>query len=104
MAKPLIVEIPHELGQAEARRRLEDGTVKMRQLLEKSGLPIANMACTGDPLHFAVSAMMQKVDGQIDVNSETVRVEVRLPLLLALFAEKIQKAVGKEGNLMLTKK
>lgn len=104
MAKPLIVEIPHELGQAEARRRLEEGTVKMRQLLEKSGFQVANMAWTGDQLAFAVSAMAQKIDGQIDVKPETVRVEVRLPLLLALFAEKIQKAVGTQGNLLLTKK
>ncbi len=44
------------------------------------------------------------MDGQVDVRAETVRVEVRLPLLLALFAQQIQKRVGKEGNLLLTKK
>jgi hypothetical protein len=40
----------------------------------------------------------------VDVRPETVRVEVRLPLLLALFAERIQKKLGQEGNLLLTKK
>ena len=62
------------------------------------------MAWTGDRLDFAMAALGQKVDGQVDIRPETVRVEVRLPLLLALFAQQIQKKVGKEGNLLLTKK
>lgn len=43
--------------------------------------------------------------GQIDVGPDSVRVEVRLPLLLSVFAAKIQKIVGREGNnLLITKK
>jgi putative polyhydroxyalkanoate system protein len=104
MAKPLIVEIPHELGRDEARRRIETGVEQGRALLGKSGVTIGNLAWTGDRLDFALSALTQSVDGQIDVGPESVRVEVRLPLLLALFAEKIRKSLGKEGNLLLTKK
>ena len=48
--------------------------------------------------------MTQKVAGTIDVGAESVRLEVKLPFLLALFAEKIQKVASKEGNLLLTKK
>lgn len=104
MAKPLIVEIPHELGREEARRRLVDSTDKGKALLERSGITVTTMTWTGDHLDFAVSALGQKVDGQIDVNQEIVRLEVRLPMLFALFAEKLQKIVGKEGTLLLTKK
>ena len=104
MAKPLVVDIPHDLGRDEAKRRLVDGTDRIKQLLGKSGFQVAAMTWTGDHLDFAISALGQKVDGQIDVNAETVRVEVRLPLLLALFAEKVQRAVGKQTNLLLTKK
>ena len=55
-------------------------------------------------LDFGVSAMTQKIGGTIDVGPESVRLEVKLPFLLALFAEKIQKVASKEGNLLLTKK
>lgn len=105
MAKPLIVDIPHDLGRDEARRRIETGVEQGRALLAKSGITIDNLAWTGDRLDFAISAMKQNMNGQIDVGAESVRVECHLPLLLALFAEKVKKVVGREGsNLLLTKK
>uniref|UniRef100_UPI001954426E polyhydroxyalkanoic acid system family protein n=2 Tax=Pseudomonadota TaxID=1224 RepID=UPI001954426E len=68
------------------------------------GVSIGNLAWTGDRLDFALSALSQSVDGSIDVGDQSVRIEVRLPLLLALFAEKVKKSLGKEGTLLLTKK
>ncbi len=94
---------PHDLGQAEAKRRLMEGTEQVRALLQKrhrhrpAGLD-------GDRLDFGVSAVAQKVAGSIDVGTESVRLEVKLPFLLALFAEKIQKVASKEATLLLTKK
>ncbi|KQO92866.1 MAG: polyhydroxyalkanoic acid system family protein [Methylobacteriaceae bacterium] len=105
MAKPMVVEIPHELGRDEARRRIDEGTVRVREALGNSGIAINTLAWTGDRLDYSVTAMTQTVDGQIDVGQDVVRVEVRMPLLLSMFAQKIQKIVGKEGNkLLLTKK
>ena len=104
MAKPLIVEIPHDLGLAEARRRIAEGTSKADGLFAKAGIAVEKLAWTDDRLDFAMAAMGQKVDGRVDVGPEIVRVEVRLPLLLALFAQQIQKKVGQQGNLLLTKK
>ena len=104
MPKPLIVDIPHDLGRDEAKRRLEQGTEQARTFLAKSGIAVDQLAWTGDRLDFGVSAMAQKVAGTIDVGAESVRLEVKLPFLLALFAEKIQKVASKEGNLLLTKK
>lgn len=104
MAKPLIVDIPHDLGRDEARRRIETGVDQGKALLAKSGVTIENLTWTGDRLDFAISAMKQRMNGQIDVGAESVRVECHLPLLLAMFAEKVKSMVGKEGNLMLTKK
>lgn len=104
MPKPLIVDIPHDLGRDEAKRRLEQGTEQARALLAKSGISVDQLAWTGDRLDFGVSALTQRVAGTIDVGAESVRLEVKLPFLLALFAEKIQKVASKEGNLLLTKK
>ena len=104
MPKPLIVDIPHDLGRDEAKRRLEQGTEQARGFLAKSGIAVDQLAWTGDRLDFGVSAIAQKIAGTIDVGAESVRLEVKLPFLLALFAEKIQKVASKEGNLLLTKK
>ena len=103
MAKPLVMEIPHELGRDEARRRIEEGTGRAREFLQRSGVAVETLAWTGDTLNYAVSSLGQRVEGQIDVTQEIVRVETRLPLILSLFADKVRKMVSKEGNLMLTK-
>lgn len=104
MAKPMVVEIPHELGREEARRRIESGMAKARAALDKSGIAINTLTWTGDRLDYSVSALTQTVDGQIDVGQDVVRVEVRMPLLLSMFAAKIQKIVGAEGNKLLLPK
>ncbi|KQP52751.1 polyhydroxyalkanoic acid synthase [Methylobacterium sp. Leaf399] len=104
MSKPLIVEIPHELGLAEARRRIADGVGGLDSTFKKAGIAVETMAWTEDTLAFAVAAMGQKVNGQVDVKPQTVRIEVRLPLLLSLFAQKLQKTLGNKGTLLLTKK
>ena len=41
--------------------------------------------------------------GTIDVGEDQVRLEVRLPWLLSVFAEKLTPAITKEGTLMLEK-
>ncbi len=47
--------------------------------------------------------MNQRVDGDIDVEDDAVRVEVRMPLLLSIFAHKIQQIVSQNGTKLLTK-
>ncbi len=66
-AQALIVDIPHDLGRDEAKRRLEHGTDQARAFLAKSGVTIDQLAWTGDRLDFGVSAMTQKIGGTIDV-------------------------------------
>ena len=83
MAKPLIVEIPHEIGPVEAKRRISSGLDKAKAACAKAGINVEHMTWTDDRLNFAMSAMGQKVDGEVDVLPETVRIEVRLPMLLA---------------------
>jgi hypothetical protein len=103
MAKPLVVVIPHQLGRAEARRRLENGIGQAKEMLQKAGLSMADATWTGDRLSFLVAAMNQRVDGDIDVDEDSVRVEVRMPLLLSLFAHKVQQIVSQNGAKLLTK-
>ncbi|TMJ39501.1 MAG: polyhydroxyalkanoic acid synthase, partial [Alphaproteobacteria bacterium] len=46
----------------------------------------------------------QSAVGFIDVAEDHVRLEVTLPWLLAVLAEKLTPAIRKEGTLMLEKK
>ena len=104
MAKPLIVEIPHDLGHDEAKRRLETSTGKVKAAAEKSGIRIDRLDWEGDTLNFAAGALGQKLDGTAEVQQDRVRMEVRLPLLLGVFSEKVRALLNKEGTKLLTKK
>ncbi|ACA15268.1 conserved hypothetical protein [Methylobacterium sp. 4-46] len=104
MAKPLVVVIPHQLGLAEAHRRLDSGIGEAKAMLQKAGLSMAEASWEGERLSFAVGALNQKVDGHIDVAADTVRVEVNLPLILSVFAGAVQKVIDQNGTKLLTKK
>jgi hypothetical protein len=103
MTKPLVVSIPHSLGKAEAARRLQTGVAQMKS---QFGDKIASVdeTWTGDRMDFRVGAMGQTVAGHLVVNEETVQVELQLPWILAMIAEKAKTFIQKQGTLMLEKK
>ncbi|MGO4572264.1 polyhydroxyalkanoic acid system family protein [Microvirga sp. 2TAF3] len=103
MAKPLVVSIPHNLGKAEATRRLHGGLTRLKS---QFGDKIASIeeSWTDDRMAFHVGAMGQTVAGHLDVMEDQVRVEVQLPWILAMVAEKAKSFIQKQGTLMLEKK
>ena len=103
MSKPLVVVIPHQLGRAGARQRLDSGLEAVR---EKFGSQITSVESgwTGDRMDLVVKAVGQSVTAALDVAEDNVRVEVQLPWMLALIAEKAKNLIQKEGQLLLEKK
>lgn len=103
MSKPLVVSIPHNLGRAEAMRRLQGG---MGSLKSQFGDKVASIdeSWNGDRMDFSVGAMGQKVSGHLEVMEDQVRVEVQLPWILAMVAEKAKTFIQKQGTLLLEKK
>ena len=103
MSKPLIVTVPHQLGRTEARRRLETG---IGHLKAKFGDKVSSVtdSWAGDRLDVRVEALGQSAEAQLDVEEDHVRVEVQLPWMLALVAEKAKGLIQKEGTLLLAKK
>jgi len=103
MSKPLIVEIPHQLGREEARRRLETG---IGQLKAKFGDKLSSVdeRWSGDHLDVVVKALGQVVSAGLDVEADHVRLEMQLPWMLAMLAEKAKGFIRKEGQLLLDKK
>ena len=103
MSKPVVVTIPHQLGKEEARRRLHDG---MGRLREQFGDKLGRIedTWTGDHADFRVTVVGQSVTGALDVLDTEVRLEVQLPWMLAMVAEKAKALIQKQGTLMLEKK
>jgi hypothetical protein len=103
MATPITVSIPHELGRAEARRRIEAGFPKMIHQF-----PAASGTCSerwdGDRLTFGISAMGQTVDGVINVLDAAVTMEIHLHGVLAILAGGLRDRLETAGRLLLTKK
>ncbi len=103
MATPLSINIPHQLGRAEARRRIETGFANLvRQLPGGGGNFVQRW--DGDRLTFSVSGMGQTVSGTVEVLDAVVRMEIELPGVLGMLANGLKGRLQKAGQLLLTKK
>lgn len=99
MSKPLVVSIPHALGRAEARRRIDTG---MDQLVGQLGaIGELKQSWAGDVLSFSLLAVGQTVTGQVAVEDQEVRLEIVLPGVFGLIANRIQGRLRREGQILL---
>lgn len=99
MSKPLVVNVPHELGRAEARRRVDAGVA---QLIGQIGAVGAiTQTWREDVLHFSLVALGQTVTGLVAVEDREVRMEIILPGVLGLIASKLKGRIRNEGQVLL---
>jgi len=103
MPTPITVNIPHQLGRAEARRRIEDGFGKITHLLPGGIGGTSTERWDGDRLVFSVATMGQKVSGVVTVLDTAVSMEIELPGVLGLLANGLKNRLQKMGQLLLTK-
>lgn len=103
MSRPVRINIPHELGATEARRRIDEGVDK---LVAQAGGGMAKISKTweGDRLSFVAEGLGQRITGRLDIAEKEVRMEIDLPTFLAMIANKITGRVRKEGQILLEKK
>jgi hypothetical protein len=103
MSKPLVVSIPHQLGKDEAIRRLKGG---LGHLKEKTDGKLAAVedSWSDNRADFRLAVLGQTASGNLEVLEDSVRLEVQLPWLLAMVAEKVRPLIEKQGHLMLEKK
>jgi hypothetical protein len=102
MPEPLTVTISHTLGRDEAKRRIEGGLERIRTQLAPY-ITKLEVAWDSYRLDFRVAAMRQTVSGRIDVEDDTVRIEIALPFLLQVVANRLIARVEREGSLLLGK-
>ena len=103
MATPISITIPHQLGRAEARRRIESGFAALVRQLPGAGGTI-NERWDGDRLTFSVSGMGQTVSGVVEVLDAVVKMDIELPGVLGLLAGGLKGQLQKAGQLLLTRK
>ena len=102
MTTPVQVDLPHRLGAAEAKRRIEGGIGRLKDFIP--GGAEVRSAWTGDRLGLQISAMGQEVNAQLDVQDTIVRVEMLLPPALAFFGKAIEAGLKRTGADLLEDK
>jgi len=99
MTQPIDVDLPHNLGKDEARRRIANNIHKLEEHIP-GGAQIQS-GWAGDQLNLQVAAMGQQVAASIDVLENKVHLKVLLPGMLGMFAGMIQSALQKKGSVLL---
>lgn len=100
MQRPIDVDLPHQLGKDEARRRLAGNIHKLKDHIP-GGTAHVDSAWAGDTLNLKVSAMGQAVDAKIEVFETKVHCNIMLPGLLSLFAGPIEAMLTRKGGDLL---
>jgi hypothetical protein len=103
MTKPLTVTIPHVLGVAEARRRLDAGFAQLAPQLP-GGVGSVEKSWKDNRLSFSATAMGQVATGHLDVTEDAVNIVVHLPGFLGMLAGKISGTLQRQGQILLEKK
>ncbi len=104
MAKPISITLPHQLGAAEARRRLETGLEQLAGQIPGGDASRFTQSWNGDVLNFSALAMGQAITGAVAVMEDHVRLDVVLPGMLGMIAGKIKTELHRRGQLLLEKK
>lgn len=103
MTKPLTIAIPHALGVAAARRRIDEGFAQLTQQMP-GGLGQIEKSWKDNRLSFSATTMGQVATGHLDVADDAVNIVLHLPGLLGMLAGKIGGKLRREGQILLEKK
>jgi hypothetical protein len=103
MSKPVTVDLPHNLGAEEAKRRMRGGIGKLKDHIPGGSAEVES-SWEGDRMNLRVQAMGQEVAGYMDVREKIVHVELMLPGMLAMFAGPITAMLKSTGTELLEDK
>jgi len=100
MSQPIQVDLPHNLGREEARRRIASNIHKLQDHMPGGSAHVAS-SWQGDELNLNVQALGQSVEARIGVEETFVRCRVMLPGMLGMFAGPIEAMLQRKGSDLL---
>jgi putative polyhydroxyalkanoate system protein len=99
MTQPIDIDLPHNLGKDEARRRIANNIHKLQEHIP--GGASVQSGWSGDQLNLQVAAMGEAVNATIEVMDTKVHLKVVLPGMLGMFSGLVQSALQKKGSVLL---
>ncbi|HEY0625723.1 MAG TPA: polyhydroxyalkanoic acid system family protein [Allosphingosinicella sp.] len=103
MSSSISVDLPHNLGAEEAKRRIANNVGKLKDHIPGGSADVKS-GWEGDRMNLNLQAMGQEVSAKIDVEETFVRVEVLLPGMLGFFGKQIESLLRKQGGALLEDK
>jgi hypothetical protein len=99
MSQPFTVDVPHNLGAAEARKRVQANLHKLAGKLPAGAT--VTPAWEGERLKLELAMLSQQVGAWLDIFDNSVRITVNLPPALAFFRQAIEAGLRKSGTALL---
>lgn len=99
MTAPIEVDIPHQLGTAQAKQRIGSSFGKLADFVP--GGSVTEHRWAGDTLLFTVEGMGQRVAVRLEIAAANVHATFELPAFLAMFSDKIRAKLQKEAPKLL---
>ena len=96
------IDIPHNLGQAEAKRRIEQGLPKLEQHIPGGGSLSATWP-SDYVLAMDISAMAQTIPVRMTIEAERVHGTVAIPMFLKMMSGPISDFIQTSAAKMLAK-
>lgn len=99
MSQPITVDVPHSLGAAEAKRRIQANIGGLGSKLP-AGAQVRPV-WEGDRLKLDVTMLGQTAEAELDILDSLVRIKVLLPPALAFFRQAIEAGLRQGGAVLL---
>ena len=95
MSAPISVNVPHQLGAAEAKRRIGANIGSLTSHLP-AGAQVRS-AWEGDKMKLDVGVLGQQIPAELDVRESVIRVSVLLPPALSFFGKAIEAGLRRSA-------
>src|SRR5689334_11917909 len=99
MSETISVDVPHSLGAAEAKRRVQANLGSLGSKLPAGAT--VRPTWEGDRLRLDIGMMGQQAAAMLDILDDRVRISVQLPAALAFFRQAIEAGLRQSGAALL---
>jgi hypothetical protein len=101
MANPIVIDIPHRLGRAEARRRMAAGVGDLARHIPGGAADVTSSWPSEDRMLLDIAAMGQKIAATLDVEDAVLKVSLAVPPMLSFMSGPISAVVRQSAEALL---